>query len=242
MNAMPFSVNTSQDINDMLAYDMYRSFLSAFEAVKKRDGVFDEIKSFCDSFVPIDAVHPDVMDMPVPKIEDCRGDITIAIHYNGVNIALTGYAEHIPELKDFSVADAYHVTYADCFNKQYYYHEMKEQYKARDTFLTNPIIESPLMKFIEEEVPFRLTEIHEIEQPDPELIDEIVTALQNHTDILFDYDGIDDFISDKLVQYEADKDHQKPDLDTLIQNTERKTIKVYKNTMEKSKENKIGRV
>lgn len=239
---MPFSINTQQDMNDRIAYDMYRSFLSAFEVIKNRGESFTEIKNFCDSFVPIDARHPDAIDVPIPDIEDCRGEIIIAIQYNGVNVALTGYAEGTPELKDFTLADAYHATYADSLNKQYYYHEMKEKYAARDAFLDNPVQESPLMKFIEEEVPFRLTEIHDIEQPSPDLIDEIVTALQNHTDILFDYDRIDDFISDKIEQFEAELNKKQPRLDVLIRNTERKTTDEFETRKEKTKDTTMERI
>lgn len=239
---MPFSVNTRQDVNDMIAYDMYRSFLSAFEAIKNRGGSFSEIKNFCDSFVPVDARHPDVIDVPIPDIENCRGEIMIAIQYNGVNVALTGYAEGTPELKDFTLADAYHVTYADSLNKQYYYHEMKETYAARDAFLDNPVQESPLMQFIEEEVPFRLTEIHGIENPDPDLIDDIVTALQNDSDIVLDYDGIDIFISDKIDCYESELNKKQPRLDVLIRNTERKTTDKFETRKEKTKDTSMERV
>lgn len=202
-----FTVNTNQDINDMLAYDLYRSFQSAVETIKQNGGSFKDIENICDSFMPIDDAHPDTIDTPIPKIQECRGDITISIKYNMIGVALTGHSDGEPKLEDFNLADAYYGIYTDALGKQYYFHEMKEKFAVRDALLENPVKESdPLMKFIEQEVPFRLTEIHGIENPDSYLVDDIIVELQNDTDILFDYDAIDNVIFEKIEAYNMDHD------------------------------------
>ena len=44
-----FTVNSDQDINDMLAYDLYRSFQSAVEMIKQNGGTFEDVKNICDN-------------------------------------------------------------------------------------------------------------------------------------------------------------------------------------------------
>ena len=54
-------------------------------------------------------------------------------------------------------------------------------------------IESPLLAFLKEEVPFRLRELLEIpeERITPEAVDACVNYLYDHSDLMFRYDAID---------------------------------------------------
>lgn len=56
----------------------------------------------------------------------------------------------------------------------------------------------PLLAFVKEEVPFRLAEIHGIADADPELVDELIADLYDHSDVMFDYDAVDDYLREKL--------------------------------------------
>lgn len=60
-------------------------------------------------------------------------------------------------------------------------------------------VESPLMSFIDQEVPFRMRELNGIEISDKECSD-LVDALKENTDVMFDYDAIDDFLMEKLYE------------------------------------------
>lgn len=61
-------------------------------------------------------------------------------------------------------------------------------------------LEHPLLAFIKEEVPFRLREILGVPEEDimPEVIDTLVNALWDDNDPMFDYDGLDQFLTEKL--------------------------------------------
>jgi len=60
--------------------------------------------------------------------------------------------------------------------------------------------ESPLLTFIEEEVPFRFKEVLDLDASD-DVINSIIVDLQNDTDVLFNYDRIDNFILEKYAEY-----------------------------------------
>lgn len=218
-----FTVNANQDINDMLAYDMYRSFQSAFETLKQNGGTLKDLEAICDSFIPIDALHPDTIDTPIPDIKDCKGNVVISCKYSMIGIALVGHINKEPNIQDFTLADAYHAFYKDALTKQYYFHEMKEKYQLRDMVLTHPekVTEDPLMRFIEKEVPYRLNDIFDIENPNQEMIDAIVQTLQENTDLLFHYDQIDNLIMDCLNTYQ--EEHGTKSLDELLSDIENKS-------------------
>ena len=212
-----FTVHSNQEINDMLAYDMYRSFKSAFETIKQNGGTLNDLEDICDSFIPIDTLHPNTIDTPIPDIDDCCGEVTISCKYNMIGVALTGFVHEKAEIQDFTLADAYHAFYKDALSKQYFFHEMEKKYHLRDEVLEHPenLQEgNPLMKFIENEVPFRLTEIHDIADPDKDLVEFITTALKEENDILFDYDAIDNFIEEQVEKYQT-QERTKP-LDEIL--------------------------
>lgn len=71
----------------------------------------------------------------------------------------------------------------------------------------------PLRAFIKDEVPFRLEEILGVSAEDEtqELVDDLIEDLDSHSDIMFNYDAIDDRLREQLdergVKYgEADDD------------------------------------
>ena len=74
---------------------------------------------------------------------------------------------------------------------------------------------SPLLDFIKQEVPFRLKEIFCI--PDdlltPSVVDDIVWSLYDDSDVMFDYDSMDEFISKRLMKFDIDPDDYKEDED-----------------------------
>jgi len=66
-----------------------------------------------------------------------------------------------------------------------------------------PTPEYPLHKFIEEEVPFRLTEVlgykYESEITKEE-ISKLISIVKNNDNIMFDFDAFDQFLSEKLEE------------------------------------------
>ena len=56
-----------------------------------------------------------------------------------------------------------------------------------------------LMAFIEQEVPFRLRELNHIGVTD-ETIDSLINAVKENTDVMFNYDGFDNFLMEKLQE------------------------------------------
>ena len=238
-----FTVNSDQNINDMLAYDLYRSFQSAVETIKQNGGTFDDVKKICDSFLPIDQTHPDTIDTPIPDIQDCKGEVIISCKYNMIGVALIGHSDGKPDIKDFELADSYHAFYRDALTKQYYYHEMNQKYAARNTFLENPtnVMEVPLMKFIELEVPFRLAEIHGIKDANQDLVDFITIELKKDNDVLFDYDAIDSFIERQIEKYQAE--HRTKPLKEILSNIENKsTHDIKQNAAEKRIEERNSQI
>ena len=146
-----------------------------------------------------------------------------------IGVALIGHSDGKPDIKDFELADAYHAFYKDALTKQYYYHEMNRKYAARNTFLENStnVMEDPLMKFIELEVPFRLAEIHGIEDTDQDIVDFITSELKKDNDVLFDYDAIDSFIERQIEKYQAE--HRTKPLIEILSNIENKNTHEVKN-------------
>lgn len=145
---MFFSVNSPQELNEMIAYDLYRSFKYCFEKIKENNGTLEDVMRMCKSVIPIDEAHPDTIDTPIPAIHECRGKVTITGKYGMIGIALTGYAKGEPDIKDFHLADAYHAYYIDDLSKQYYYHEMKQKYSGRDSYLESENKKSKLSDMI----------------------------------------------------------------------------------------------
>ena len=58
---------------------------------------------------------------------------------------------------------------------------------------------SLLDRFIENEVPFRLEELYDLEVPD-DVMGSLVEYLKDHSDIMFDYDRLDSFLLEKYDQ------------------------------------------
>lgn len=69
-------------------------------------------------------------------------------------------------------------------------------------------LESPLLSFIKDEVPFRLREILDVseEQITPELIDMCVNYLHDNSDVMFNYDAIDDSLRTIVTNMEGTDD------------------------------------
>lgn len=72
-----------------------------------------------------------------------------------------------------------------------------------------------LFAFIQQEVPFRLKEIFCIPEDllTPSVVDDIVWSLYDDSDVMFDYDSIDEFISKRLKKFDIDPDDYKEDED-----------------------------
>ena len=66
-----------------------------------------------------------------------------------------------------------------------------------NVLVQEPVVENSLMSFIEEEVPFRMRECVGAEITDDECTS-LVAALKENTDVLFDYDAVDNFLTEKL--------------------------------------------
>lgn len=64
-------------------------------------------------------------------------------------------------------------------------------------------MKDPLKALIKQEVPHRLMEVLEVdpERVTPELKKDIVNRLSENSDIMFDYDAIDNFIAGILKEY-----------------------------------------
>lgn len=75
----------------------------------------------------------------------------------------------------------------------------EELRQAHDTY-EEMFGNSPLYNFIKEEVPYRLREIfgYSSEQITPELVDGLVTALYDNSDVMFNYDALDNWLSERL--------------------------------------------
>lgn len=73
----------------------------------------------------------------------------------------------------------------------------------------------PLLEFIKQEVPFRLKEIFCIPEDllTPSVVDDIVWSLYDDSDVMFDYDSMDEFISKRLKKFDIDPDDYKEDED-----------------------------
>lgn len=73
----------------------------------------------------------------------------------------------------------------------------------------------PLREFINQEVPFRLKEIFCIPEDllTPSVVDDIVWSLYDDSDVMFDYDSMDEFISKRLKRFDIDPDDYKEDED-----------------------------
>ena len=72
------------------------------------------------------------------------------------------------------------------------------------------MLEHPLYHFIEDEVPFRLREILDIpeEKITPELVSACVEYLKDHSEVMFNYDGIDETLQTIVNDMEgADDDN-----------------------------------
>lgn len=73
----------------------------------------------------------------------------------------------------------------------------------------------PLLEFVKQKVPFRLKEVFCI--PDdlltPSVVDDIIWSLYDHSDVMFDYDSMDEFISERLKKFDIDPDDYKEDED-----------------------------
>lgn len=73
----------------------------------------------------------------------------------------------------------------------------------------------PLLGFIKQEVPFRLKEIFCIPEDllTPSVVDDIVWSLYDDSDVMFDYDSMDEFIGKLLKKFDIDPDDYKEDED-----------------------------
>jgi len=62
-----------------------------------------------------------------------------------------------------------------------------------------------LRRYIDEEVPFRLVEVLGVAEKDvdEDVVSVCAEALENDSDIMFDYDAIDDFLRDRLKELEG---------------------------------------
>lgn len=63
----------------------------------------------------------------------------------------------------------------------------------------------PLLDFIKDEVPFRLAETIGLSQEriTEELVEQLVDNLYEHSDIMFNYDRIDEWLRKQIAEYEA---------------------------------------
>ena len=91
--------------------------------------------------------------------------------------------------------------------------------KSEDEFAVNH-----LLAFIEEEVPFRMKEVLDIETS-PDILQVLIEELKDHNDVMFDYDALDGWLMDKYEELTADRespDQQapKPSLDDLVSKAE----------------------
>lgn len=66
----------------------------------------------------------------------------------------------------------------------------------------------PLLGFIKQEVPFRLENIFNIpsEKITPNIVDVCVWSLYDNSDVMFDYDSMDDHLRELLKEYDIDPD------------------------------------
>lgn len=73
----------------------------------------------------------------------------------------------------------------------------------------------PLLGFIKQEVSFRLKEIFCIPEDllTPSVVDDIVWSLYDDSDVMFDYDSMDEFIGKRLKKFDIDPDDYKEDED-----------------------------
>lgn len=73
----------------------------------------------------------------------------------------------------------------------------------------------PLLGFIKQEVPFRLKEIFCIPEDllTPSVVDDIVWSLYDDSDVMLDYDSMDEFIGKRLKKFDIDPDDYKEDED-----------------------------
>lgn len=82
---------------------------------------------------------------------------------------------------------------------------------GRPFYEKNPDEVYPLREFIKQEVPFRLSEIFHI--PDSELAPHIVDAciedLYDNSDVMFDYDSMDENLRGTLAEYGINPDDYK---------------------------------
>lgn len=82
---------------------------------------------------------------------------------------------------------------------------------GRPFYEKNPDEVYPLREFIKQEVPFRLSEIFHI--PDSELAPHIVDAcienLYDNSDVMFDYDSMDENLCGTLAEYGINPDDYK---------------------------------
>ncbi len=67
----------------------------------------------------------------------------------------------------------------------------------------------PLMQFIEKEVPFRLQEVLGLDAPET-VVSQIIDSLKDNTHVMFDYERLDEWISDKFDEFMQEYMAQKP--------------------------------
>ncbi len=107
------------------------------------------------------------------------------------------YAELRGEIHDDRVVylkrdgEAFDISNADYLSKDELYKVVAGYVGEREE------VESPLMRFIEQEVPFRLLTILESDVTDEERAI-LINLVKENTDVLFDYDKIDGFLEDQL--------------------------------------------
>lgn len=66
----------------------------------------------------------------------------------------------------------------------------------------------PLLEFVKQEVPFRLKEIFNIpdDQLSPDIITDLIWSLYDHSDVMFDYDSMDEYLRRCLAKYSINPD------------------------------------
>lgn len=84
-----------------------------------------------------------------------------------------------------------------------------------------------LLKFIEREVPFRMKDVHEIDVP-KDVMDALIEELKNHTEVMFDYDRLDEWLLDKYDELSQEINKEKTPPASLADKIQAANAKAYK--------------
>lgn len=120
------------------------------------------------------------------------------------------------------------------YDYQYYmFDSTKNESKSFDMEEEPEFSVNHLLKFIEQEVPFRMEKIHEVDVS-KDVMNALIEELKDNTDVMFDYDRLDEWLWDKYEEFS--KEELAEDLLTLISDY-REDLGLYNDELDAIREN-----